>query len=103
MLRRTAATGGEQAGAASGFDPRLLLAREDLQSGFDRSIAEIARGAGVAHRGRFAGAYRDEFGEFPRHTSKRPEANEHLTALRGMCPRTRTVPILERTLQPCSS
>ncbi|MBF4613878.1 AraC family transcriptional regulator [Curtobacterium sp. VKM Ac-1376] len=47
---------------------RLLLAREQLQSVSDRSIAEIARGAGFAHLGRFAGAYRDEFGELPRHT-----------------------------------
>lgn len=49
---------------------RLLLAREQLQSDVDPSIAEVARGAGFAHLGRFAGAYRDEFGELPRHTKQ---------------------------------
>ncbi|QZQ53687.1 helix-turn-helix domain-containing protein (plasmid) [Curtobacterium sp. TC1] len=47
---------------------RLALAREQLQSESDRSIAEIAREAGFAHVGRFAGAYRDRFGELPRQT-----------------------------------
>jgi AraC-like DNA-binding protein len=47
---------------------RLLLAREQLQSDSERSIADIARASGFAHLGRFAGAYRDEFGELPRHT-----------------------------------
>ncbi|MCS6586939.1 AraC family transcriptional regulator [Curtobacterium flaccumfaciens pv. flaccumfaciens] len=49
---------------------RLHLAREQLQIRPDRSVAEIARGAGFAHLGRFAGAYRDEFGELPRHTQQ---------------------------------
>ena len=47
---------------------RLLLAREQLQSGDDRSVADIARDAGFAHLGRFAGSYRQEFGELPRQT-----------------------------------
>ncbi|WP_146238529.1 AraC family transcriptional regulator [Curtobacterium sp. MCPF17_003] len=49
---------------------RLLLAREQLQSESDLPIAEIARGAGFAHLGRFAGSYRDEFGELPRRTKQ---------------------------------
>jgi AraC-like DNA-binding protein len=47
---------------------RLLLAREQLESDSDLSVAEVARWAGFAHLGRFAGAYRDEFGELPRQT-----------------------------------
>jgi AraC-like DNA-binding protein len=47
---------------------RLLLAREQLESGDERSIGEIARAAGFAHLGRFAGSYRDEFGVLPRET-----------------------------------
>jgi AraC-like DNA-binding protein len=47
---------------------RLLLAREQLESGDGRGIAEIARAAGFAHLGRFAGSYRDEFGVLPRET-----------------------------------
>ncbi|WIE85108.1 AraC family transcriptional regulator [Curtobacterium sp. MCPF17_021] len=47
---------------------RLLLAREQLESDNDLSVAEVARWAGFAHLGRFAGAYRDEFGELPRQT-----------------------------------
>jgi AraC-like DNA-binding protein len=47
---------------------RLLLAREQLESGDGRSIGEIARSAGFAHLGRFAGSYRDEFGVLPRET-----------------------------------
>ncbi|MCS5524717.1 AraC family transcriptional regulator [Curtobacterium flaccumfaciens pv. oortii] len=49
---------------------RLLLAREQLQSDNSPSVAEAAQWAGFAHMGRFAGAYRDEFGELPRHTRK---------------------------------
>jgi transcriptional regulator GlxA family with amidase domain len=49
---------------------RLLLAREQLQSDADASIAEVARGVGFAHLGRFAGVYRDEFGELPRQTKQ---------------------------------
>ncbi|PYY55332.1 hypothetical protein DEJ17_12600 [Curtobacterium sp. MCSS17_011] len=48
---------------------RLLLAREQLESGDGRSIAEIARATGFAHLGRFAGSYREEFGELPRQTA----------------------------------
>lgn len=47
---------------------RLLLARERLESDEDVSVGEVARWAGFAHLGRFAGAYRDEFGELPRQT-----------------------------------
>lgn len=47
---------------------RLLLAREQLESGDGRSIGEIARAVGFAHLGRFAGSYRDEFGVLPRET-----------------------------------
>ncbi|WIB34341.1 AraC family transcriptional regulator [Curtobacterium sp. MCSS17_005] len=49
---------------------RLLLAREQLQAETDWSIADVARWAGFAHLGRFAGAYRAEFGELPRHTKQ---------------------------------
>ncbi|OIH95023.1 hypothetical protein BIU97_02750 [Curtobacterium sp. MCBA15_009] len=49
---------------------RLLLAREQLQAGGDRSVAEIARATGFAHLGRFAGSYREEFGELPRQTAQ---------------------------------
>lgn len=47
---------------------RLLLAREQLQSDDDRSVTDIAQACGFAHLGRFAAAYRDEFGELPRET-----------------------------------
>lgn len=47
---------------------RLLLAREGLESGDARSVGDIARESGFAHLGRFAGSYRDEFGELPRET-----------------------------------
>ena len=47
---------------------RLLLAREQLESGDGRGIGEIARASGFAHLGRFAGSYRDEFGVLPRET-----------------------------------
>lgn len=47
---------------------RLLLARERLQEEPDLSIAEVARATGFAHLGRFAAAYRAEFGELPRQT-----------------------------------
>ncbi|WP_260981081.1 helix-turn-helix domain-containing protein [Curtobacterium pusillum] len=47
---------------------RLLLAREALESGDDRSVGDVARDAGFVHLGRFAGSYRDEFGELPRET-----------------------------------
>jgi len=47
---------------------RLLLAREQLESGDDRSVGDVARASGFAHLGRFAGSYRDEFGVLPRET-----------------------------------
>jgi AraC-like DNA-binding protein len=47
---------------------RLLLVREQLQAGTGASVADIARSTGFAHLGRFAGAYREEFGELPRQT-----------------------------------
>ncbi|MBT1664946.1 AraC family transcriptional regulator [Curtobacterium flaccumfaciens] len=47
---------------------RLLLARERLESDPELAVAEVARWAGFGHLGRFAGAYRDEFGELPRQT-----------------------------------
>ncbi|PYY46220.1 hypothetical protein DEI84_12890 [Curtobacterium sp. MCBD17_023] len=50
---------------------RLLLAREQLQSGnAEVSVADAARAAGFAHLGRFAAAYREEFGELPRDTRR---------------------------------
>jgi AraC-like DNA-binding protein len=48
---------------------RLLLAREQLEAADGRSVAEIARSTGFAHLGRFAGSYRQEFGELPRQTA----------------------------------
>lgn len=45
---------------------RLLLAREQLQSGTAASVAEVARSVGMTHLGRFASAYREEFGQLPR-------------------------------------
>ncbi|MBT1679767.1 AraC family transcriptional regulator [Curtobacterium aurantiacum] len=47
---------------------RLLLARERLESDPELTVGEAARWAGFGHLGRFAGAYRDEFGELPRQT-----------------------------------
>lgn len=47
---------------------RLLLVREQLQAGTSESVNDIARRTGFAHLGRFAGAYRAEFGELPRQT-----------------------------------
>ncbi|MGN8049191.1 helix-turn-helix domain-containing protein [Curtobacterium sp. 22159] len=47
---------------------RLLLAREGLESGDERSVGEVARDSGFAHLGRFAASYRDEFGVLPRDT-----------------------------------
>jgi len=44
---------------------RLLLAREQLESGEAESVAAVARSVGMPHLGRFAGAYRTEFGQLP--------------------------------------
>lgn len=44
---------------------RLLLAREQLESGDAESVAAVARSVGLQHLGRFASAYRDEFGQLP--------------------------------------
>ena len=47
---------------------RLLLAREMLEERADLPVAEVAHQAGFTHLGRFAAAYRREFGELPRQT-----------------------------------
>lgn len=47
---------------------RLLLAREALEAGDDRSVGDVARASGFVHLGRFAASYRDEFGVLPRET-----------------------------------
>lgn len=47
---------------------RLLLAREQLQSEPEAAVADVARASGFAHLGRFAAAYREEFGELPYQT-----------------------------------
>ncbi|MFZ6992357.1 helix-turn-helix domain-containing protein [Curtobacterium sp. RRHDQ66] len=47
---------------------RLLLARERLRSGYSESVAAVARSVGIGHLGRFAGAYKAEFGELPSET-----------------------------------
>jgi len=47
---------------------RLQLARQELEAGASATIGEIAQAAGFRHLGRFADAYRNEFGELPRET-----------------------------------
>ncbi|WP_439688880.1 helix-turn-helix transcriptional regulator [Curtobacterium sp. SP.BCp] len=47
---------------------RLLLAREQLESGEAESVGDVARAVGFGHLGRFASSYRAEFGELPRET-----------------------------------
>lgn len=50
---------------------RLLAAREQLQNrtnAADRAVTEAALGVGFTHLGRFAGDYRERFGESPRET-----------------------------------
>jgi AraC-like DNA-binding protein len=49
---------------------RLSLAREELIGGSVDSIATIARRSGFLHLGRFAAAYRLEFGELPSDTQR---------------------------------
>gem|GEM_PF-1964009 len=44
---------------------RLLLAREQLESGEAESVAAVARSVGLTHLGRFAASYKAEFGELP--------------------------------------
>ncbi|WP_181431125.1 AraC family transcriptional regulator [Curtobacterium sp. MCBD17_021] len=44
---------------------RLLLAREQLESGSAGSVAAVARSVGMHHLSRFASAYRSEFGQLP--------------------------------------
>lgn len=44
---------------------RLLLAREQLESGEAESVAAVARSVGLTHLGRFAASYKEEFGELP--------------------------------------
>jgi AraC-like DNA-binding protein len=45
---------------------RLLLAREQLESGTAESVASVARSVGLVHLGRFSSEYRGEFGQFPK-------------------------------------
>lgn len=45
---------------------RLLLAREQLESGKAESVATVARSLGFTHLGRFASAYQAEFRAMPR-------------------------------------
>lgn len=47
---------------------RLLMARQQLESGGPAQVAEVARSVGITHLGRFSGAYREEFGELPGET-----------------------------------
>lgn len=54
---------------------RLRAARKALlhaERPGGRTVAEIARGVGFRHMGRFAGAYRKMFGELPTETRPRP-------------------------------
>lgn len=44
---------------------RLLLAREQLESGEAESVAAVARSVGFTHLGRFAASYKEEFGQLP--------------------------------------
>lgn len=44
---------------------RLLLAREQLESGEAESVAAVARSVGLTHLGRFAASYKAEFGQLP--------------------------------------
>lgn len=45
---------------------RLLLAREQFESGDAVSVRDVARSVGFVHMGRFAASYRNEFGALPR-------------------------------------
>jgi AraC-like DNA-binding protein len=47
---------------------RLLMAREQLESGTPASVAEVVRAVGFSHLSRFAAAYQRTFGELPRDT-----------------------------------
>lgn len=47
---------------------RLLMARQQLESGAAASVSDVARSVGIVHLGRFAGAYREAFGELPGET-----------------------------------
>jgi AraC-like DNA-binding protein len=44
---------------------RLLMARQQLESGDATAVSDVARSVGITHLGRFSGAYRDAFGELP--------------------------------------
>jgi AraC-like DNA-binding protein len=46
-------------------DLRLLMARQQLESGAATAVSDVARSVGIAHLGRFSAAYRDTFGELP--------------------------------------
>ncbi|MEV6647041.1 helix-turn-helix domain-containing protein [Amycolatopsis sp. NPDC051371] len=54
-------------------DVRLRRAREDLEISAPDvvTVAEVARRHGLFHFGRFAGSYRDQFGEAPSDTLRR--------------------------------
>lgn len=47
---------------------RLLIARQQLESGGATAVADVARAVGIAHLGRFSGMYREAFGELPSET-----------------------------------
>ncbi|MDM7886685.1 helix-turn-helix transcriptional regulator [Curtobacterium sp. RHCKG23] len=47
---------------------RLLMARQQLETGQHAAVADVARSVGITHLGRFSGAYREEFGELPGET-----------------------------------
>lgn len=47
---------------------RLLMARQQLESGAATSVSDVARAVGIVHLGRFAAAYREAFGELPGET-----------------------------------
>jgi AraC-like DNA-binding protein len=44
---------------------RLRAVREDIMSGADGTVSDIARRRGFSHMGRFSALYRQAFGEFP--------------------------------------
>lgn len=47
---------------------RLLMARQQLESGNATAVSDVARAVGITHLGRFSGAYRDAYGELPAET-----------------------------------
>ncbi|QIG42402.1 AraC family transcriptional regulator [Nocardioides anomalus] len=64
---------------------RLRRAREILRAA-DRdatTVRAVALGVGMVHLGRFAGAYREAFGEMPSDTLRRPHPERRVVTGRG--------------------